>query len=59
MEGSVRADVMPTTSLYNNPEHWRKRGEEMRTIAEGMTDAGAKTIMLRIADDYDNLADRG
>jgi hypothetical protein len=36
--------------------HWRFRAEEARTVADQMTHEGARTIMRRIAMDYDRLA---
>jgi hypothetical protein len=49
---------MTTKSLYDDPHHWRARAEEMRAISEGMSDLVTNAIMMRIAADYDRLADR-
>jgi hypothetical protein len=42
--------------LYNDPEHWRKRANEAREVAQHMTDAKGKAAMLEIADTYDQIA---
>ena len=42
----------------NDPKHWRDRAEEARAVAEEMTDPDSKRKMLRIADDYEELARR-
>jgi hypothetical protein len=49
---------MPDVPHFNNPEHWRRRAEESRVLAEQMNDETAKQVMLRIADDYEKLATR-
>jgi len=38
------------------PEHWRFRAEEARTVADQVTHEEERTIMQRIATDYDRLA---
>jgi hypothetical protein len=47
---------MPSKKLVWDPQHWRFRAEEARTIADQMIHEGARTIMRRIAMDYDRLA---
>jgi DNA-binding ferritin-like protein len=43
-------------SLLDNPGHWQERAEEARSIAEQMSDPDSKQMMLRIAEDYEQLA---
>ena len=47
---------MPSRNFVVAPEHWRFRAEEARTVADQMTHEEARTIMRRIAMDYDRLA---
>jgi hypothetical protein len=46
-------------SHLQNPEHWRRRAEELRSIADGLTAfARAKASLLRVAEEYERLAMR-
>ena len=45
-------------SVAIDPKHWRKRAEEARDLAEKMNGPLAKDLMLRIAKDYEVLAER-
>jgi hypothetical protein len=44
--------------LITNPHHWRHRAEEARLLAGGMKDPKAREEMLRVAKDYECLAER-
>jgi len=44
-------------SVLDDPEHWRARAEEARSVAEQLSDPESKRTMLRIADDYERLAE--
>ena len=37
---------------------WRKRAEDMRALAQDVHDPDIKARMLRVAEDYDCLAER-
>jgi hypothetical protein len=41
-----------------DPKHWRDRAAEARALASEMKDIDGQANMLRLADDYDNLAVR-
>jgi hypothetical protein len=43
---------------WDDPKHWRERGEQLRTQAEGVSDPDAKERLLKLVDDYEKLASR-
>ena len=43
-------------ALVDNPEYWRKRAEEARTLAEQMRDPHTKALMLGVAESYEKIA---
>jgi len=47
-----------TVQGLNDARHWRDRAAEMRVLSSDMKDFEARTLMLKLANDYDKLADR-
>jgi pyruvate-formate lyase len=45
-------------SKVSDPQYWRRRAEEVRTLADELTDPEAKRKMLKIAEDYETQARR-
>jgi hypothetical protein len=45
-----------SSHLADNADHWRKRAEELRRLAEIMSRVKPKEMVLRLAVDYDRLA---
>ena len=45
-------------TFINDPDHWRARADYMRTVAGIVDELQTKSRMLRIAADYDHLANR-
>jgi hypothetical protein len=48
----------PWPKRINDPEHWRSRAEEARTIAKQMIDRDAIATMLHVAEEYEDLAQK-
>jgi hypothetical protein len=46
------------TIPINDPKHWRERAEEARVHAEQIGDPESRSMMLKIAEDYEKLAKR-
>jgi hypothetical protein len=46
---------MLTMGFVTDPEHWRKRAEDMRLAANSLRDENAKARMLKIAEGYEAL----
>lgn len=57
-EGTKAEGAEMGISFINDPEHWRNRAEEARTLADQMNEEPSKQMMLRIAAEYDRLAER-
>ena len=47
-----------TVQSISDAKHWRDRAAEMRALSAEMKDFEARTLMLKLANDYDKLADR-
>jgi hypothetical protein len=48
----------PTRYPIDDPEHWRGRAEEARTIADQINDPVSRNMMFQIAEEYEKLAKR-
>ncbi len=44
--------------LVNNVQYWRARAVETGTISETLEDEASRMLMLRIAKDYERMAQR-
>ena len=57
-EGHLRPKrILHPSYPFENAKHWRMRAEKMRTLAEEAIDSTVWAMMLRIAADYDRLAE--
>ena len=41
---------------FDDPQYWHQRAEEARVLAEQMSNELHKEMMLKVADNYDQLA---
>ena len=47
-----------SSPFLNDPQHWQDRADQMRSLAGDTNDLESRTIMLRLANDYELLAGR-
>src|SRR5687768_2728351 len=47
-----------SSHLLDDATHWRARAEQARRLAAEMADEISKAMMLGVAEDYDNVANR-
>jgi hypothetical protein len=45
-------------SHFNDPKYYRNWAEEIRTLSGAMKGAETRAQMIRLAEDYDRLAER-
>ena len=57
--GKTDLMAIPTPSRHvTGAQHWRERAAHMRALSLMMRDVDAQAIMQKLANDYDELADR-
>jgi hypothetical protein len=44
--------------FVDDPKHWYDRAAAMRALADEVKDIEARAMMLKLADEYDKLAER-
>jgi hypothetical protein len=55
--GNSGAQSMPLQGL-NDAKHWRDRAASMRVLSDQIKDPEAQEMMLKLANEYDQFADR-
>ena len=58
LSGVWSREGLMTLNHVDDAEHWRERAAQMRVLATTMKQIEAQAIMARLAEHYDNLADR-
>jgi hypothetical protein len=48
--------MIASHSILDEPKHWLERAEEARSIADQLSDPESRRMMMRIAEDYERLA---
>ena len=49
---------MTTNNILHDPDHWRKRAAQTRAEADRFAQLQSKMRLLKIAEEYDRLAER-